>query len=134
MSDVTCPICGSQHEGMYRHAPLAGVSAPDFDERVAFVCGRCADAIANLHALKHSGVPITWPYVRDAGVGYIKERIPQALRWEVFRRDGFSCLSCGSQSDLTADHIHPEKLGGEATIENLRTLCRSCNSKKGART
>lgn len=59
--------------------------------------------------------------------------IPIELRLAVYERDGFQCLECGAKDDLTLDHIHPFSLGGEDTYENLRTLCRSCNSKKGAR-
>ena len=29
------------------------------------------------------------------------------VRWSVFQRDGYACSACGSQSDLTVDHIHP---------------------------
>lgn len=56
-----------------------------------------------------------------------------AMRWEVFRRDGYACVRCGSLSDLTADHIVPRSRGGPATLDNLQTLCRSCNSTKGIR-
>lgn len=133
MSDVTCPICGGPHEGVYRETRLDGISAPEFSAAAASVCGGCANAVANLYSIRHSGDPLTWARMRPLPSRYLKERIPQSVRWEVFRRDGFSCRSCGAQSDLTADHVHPEILGGEATVENLATLCRSCNSKKGAR-
>lgn len=59
--------------------------------------------------------------------------IPQALRWAVFKRDDFRCRFCGSASMLEADHIFPESRGGATTLDNLQTLCRSCNARKGAR-
>ena len=53
----------------------------------------------------------------------------------VFERDGYRCRHCGSGpfSDLTIDHVFPRSRGGSDEAENLQTLCRSCNSKKGAR-
>jgi len=60
-----------------------------------------------------------------------KKRIPAGLRVHVFERDAYRCVLCGSHKSLCADHIYPESLGGEATLENLQTLCRVCNSKKG---
>jgi hypothetical protein len=62
----------------------------------------------------------------------IRRSLDPDLRWGVFQRDGYSCSECGSQTDLTVDHIHPVSLGGSNHPENLRTLCRSCNSRKGA--
>ncbi len=38
------------------------------------------------------------------------------------------CSQCGARTDLTADHVTPGSLAG-----GLDTLCRSCNSSKGAR-
>jgi hypothetical protein len=66
-------------------------------------------------------------------IAYVKKPIPAKLRWAVFRRDGYRCVKCGCDEDLTADHIHPEVKGGRTGIGNLQTLCRPCNSKKGAR-
>lgn len=59
--------------------------------------------------------------------------IRPSLRAAVYERDGNTCLHCGATEALTLDHIHPWSLGGEDTFENLQTLCRSCNSKKGGR-
>lgn len=59
--------------------------------------------------------------------------IPLDLRREVYRRDGHRCLACGSRSPLSLDHIHPWSKGGSDTLDNLQTLCRPCNSRKGAR-
>ena len=64
---------------------------------------------------------------------YVKVRIPGDLRMAVFRRDGFRCVVCDDDADLMADHIVPESKGGLTVFENLQTLCRTCNSRKGAR-
>lgn len=62
-----------------------------------------------------------------------KENIPAEIRWAVFERDDFRCKQCGTRRNLTVDHIFPESKGGELTMDNLQTLCKSCNSKKGVR-
>jgi hypothetical protein len=56
-----------------------------------------------------------------------------ALRISVYRRDRFTCQHCGVQRELSIDHIHPFSKGGSTIFENLQTLCRRCNSRKGAR-
>lgn len=62
-----------------------------------------------------------------------RRHIPDALRRAVYERDGFACLHCGVSEGLSLDHIHPYSMGGEDTFDNLQTLCRPCNSRKGAR-
>lgn len=59
--------------------------------------------------------------------------IPSGIRDFVYDRDGHACRLCGTTEDLTLDHIYPWSLGGPDTPENLRVLCRSCNSSKGDR-
>lgn len=65
--------------------------------------------------------------------GKKKKHIPNSLKKQVFERDEYRCQDCGTHIDLSIDHIHPESKGGSSTEENLRTLCRSCNSSKGAK-
>ena len=56
--------------------------------------------------------------------------VSHELRQAVFKRDRI-CRHCGTDKDLTADHIIPACRGGKATMENLQALCRFCNSSKG---
>lgn len=57
-------------------------------------------------------------------------KIPETMRQEVFERDGWACLDCGSDQYLCADHIIPVSKGGETSFDNLQTLCLPCNSRK----
>lgn len=52
------------------------------------------------------------------------------LRAQVFERDGYQCVKCGSTDNLHCDHIQPVTKGGESSVDNLQTLCRPCNSAK----
>ena len=65
--------------------------------------------------------------------GYRKTPIKPSLRRKVFERDGYRCKKCNDHLDLCADHVIPESAGGLAELDNLQTLCRPCNSKKGVR-
>lgn len=64
-------------------------------------------------------------------------RVPigSKLRFEVFKRDKFTCQYCGAKAPdvlLQVDHIHPVAGGGGNDILNLITSCQSCNGGKGA--
>lgn len=41
------------------------------------------------------------------------------------------CTKCGTDRDLTADHILSLAEGGLNTLDNISVLCRKCNSSKG---
>jgi 5-methylcytosine-specific restriction endonuclease McrA len=61
-----------------------------------------------------------------------REPIAQAVRHEVWRRDGGRCVDCGSKANLEFDHIIPWSEGGSNTARNLELRCESCNRRKGA--
>lgn len=57
------------------------------------------------------------------------------LRAAVFERDDFTCRYCGERGGaLECDHVVPVSRGGETTLTNLVTACRTCNRRKGAKT
>jgi 5-methylcytosine-specific restriction endonuclease McrA len=62
-----------------------------------------------------------------------RAHIPEGVRWTVWERDAFRCRHCGKQRFLTLDHIVPVAKGGGDDLSNLQTLCRTCNSRKGAK-
>ena len=56
------------------------------------------------------------------------------VKEQVRRRDGDCCLACGATRYLQVDHILPAYRGGPGQMDNLQTLCKICNSRKGTRT
>lgn len=65
----------------------------------------------------------------------IRISLSKKLRFDVFKRDAFSCQYCGATPPgvvLEADHIHPVSQGGKNHIDNLITACFDCNRGKGA--
>jgi hypothetical protein len=61
--------------------------------------------------------------------------IPLKLRFEVFKRDNFTCQYCGRKTPeviLEIEHIIPVSKGGSDEIDNLTTSCFECNRGKGA--
>lgn len=64
---------------------------------------------------------------------YEKRKLRDSLRRAVFERDGYRCRECGTDERLSVDHIYPEVKGGSDDLDNLQTLCVSCNRLKGAR-
>jgi len=62
-----------------------------------------------------------------------RKAIPKTVRFEVFKRDKFTCQYCGESAPnvlLEVDHIVPVSKGGTNEIMNLVTACRDCNRGK----
>lgn len=79
-------------------------------------------------------IPIT-----SDSVGPIKPPDPEIsiekYRDTIFKRDNNACRCCGKEMGrgirLELDHIVPIKMGGTTTLDNLQTLCKTCNKIKG---
>ena len=65
-----------------------------------------------------------------------RKTISKKLRFEVFKRDSFTCQYCGKSAPnviLEVDHINPVSKGGTNDLLNLITSCRDCNRGKSDR-
>lgn len=63
-----------------------------------------------------------------------RKPLGKSTRFEVFKRDHFTCQYCGRKSPdviLEVDHIVPVAEGGTNDLLNLVTSCRDCNRGKG---
>lgn len=63
--------------------------------------------------------------------------VSKKIRFEVLKRDKFTCQYCGAEAPdviLHVDHIHPASKGGGDEIMNLVVSCKDCNLGKKART
>jgi 5-methylcytosine-specific restriction endonuclease McrA len=69
-------------------------------------------------------------------LNYIKHktRTIRASRPRIYKRDHYQCVYCGSNKDLTLDHVIPKSRGGGNEWTNLVTSCFKCNLRKGNRT
>lgn len=62
-----------------------------------------------------------------------RKGISKKIRFEVFKRDSFTCQYCGRKAPdiiLELDHINPVANGGDGDIMNLVTSCEDCNAGK----
>lgn len=61
--------------------------------------------------------------------------VSRRLRFEILRRDNYTCRYCGAKppdTELRVDHVKPVALGGKDVPENLVTACHPCNAGKGS--
>lgn len=123
---------GSQGETYY----LPSVQIGEATGLCKAVISRGLKRLSNMNLITRKGKYIRLGKIRSLSEYhqmYEKETIPLGLRWEVWERDNFTCQICGSRQYLTIDHIIPESKGGKTERDNLQTLCKPCNSKKGNR-
>ena len=62
-----------------------------------------------------------------------RKQITTRTRFEIFKRDSFTCQYCGQKPPLAilhVDHIVPVSAGGSYENENLLTSCSTCNLGK----
>lgn len=65
-----------------------------------------------------------------------RKQISKKIRFEVFKRDSFTCQYCGRSAPnvvLHIEHIQPVAKGGTNDLLNLLTACSDCNHGKGDR-
>lgn len=68
--------------------------------------------------------------------GASRKGMGRRIRFDVFKRDSFTCQYCGRTPPtviLHIDHVVAVANGGGEELDNLLTSCRECNLGKGAR-
>lgn len=64
-----------------------------------------------------------------------RKPLSKRVRFEVFKRDHFTCTYCGKKPPevmLHVDHVIAVASGGSNEMDNLATSCSACNLGKGA--
>ena len=102
--------------------------------------------------VKTIGDQIFWQYAKiiseSAGFGkrnwgFVTKKFLQLRDEEIFwneireyvkeRETSDECIFCGSQADLTIDHLLPRLYNGPNDEKNIIWLCQKCNSSKGSK-
>jgi len=106
----------------------------------AKTCGRFFGGLGTLAELivqfESGELPESKLYARNKPARRLYQAVSHKLRLAVLKRDGYRCVKCGASRKndksvrLEVDHIIPGSRGGPATMENLQTLCFSCNQGK----
>jgi 5-methylcytosine-specific restriction endonuclease McrA len=97
-----------------------------FLDRVNIVAEYDHEVSSPSFAMKVPSVVCLKAYVKPA-------TYPAFTRFNVFLRDKFQCQYCGSEDDLTFDHLVPRRFGGQTTWDNIVTACSPCNLRKGGK-
>ena len=97
-----------------------------FLERVDIVAHYDREVHSPSRSLKLPSVIALRDYVRP-------NEYPAFTRFNLFLRDRFRCVYCGSGKELTFDHVIPRAHGGETTWENVVAACSPCNLRKGSK-
>lgn len=96
------------------------------------IVGNCENGIRRIWGITDDIAHVEAPKNKSS-----KGRTPSPrLRFEVLARDKFTCCFCGASPrkdpsiTLHIDHILPWSKGGKTTLDNLQTLCSTCNLGK----
>lgn len=124
-----CVHCGKKMRG--------AAGTPDASQQAITKWNGLADLVNQYNQISLSPINLTVEFeTSPAPLPYEKTNrtpIPEAVRSEVWRRDGGRCVNCGSKENLQFDHIIPVSRGGATSPQNLQLLCQPCNLAKGAK-
>src|SRR5262245_52349581 len=137
----TLDLAAREHRALRLLLLETWVRGPVGNARLAKVAGLTK---AEWQAIKPAVLPLlrsVQPKIVES-LNYIRtfdgRRLPSAdwhiVRSIVMERDRYSCIYCGSDKQLEADHVVPLNRGGSNAFANLATACRPCNLSKGSKT
>ena len=92
-----------------------------------------ADLVKGVDDKQLRSITKSYPFpsvVRVKNYIHIPYRGVVLSRHNIIKRDGGKCQYCGTNKDLTIDHVIPRSRGGKTIWTNLVTACKNCNSRK----
>jgi 5-methylcytosine-specific restriction endonuclease McrA len=95
------------------------------DESYLSLMGQCPTLLTDDNRFKRPTIIRLNRYV------YIPHKKVTLSRYNIYRRDEYSCVYCDSKNNLTIDHVKPKSKGGRNSWDNLVTCCGTCNVTKG---
>jgi 5-methylcytosine-specific restriction endonuclease McrA len=128
---VACDICNENFPTQYPHYYIK--------KKDVHICYECIEHLSEWFVSNHVGSPgLLWLKSMEQKYynKYKKTRscyLPKKIRQKILQKYKFTCQKCGSKEKLTIDHIKPISKGGTDDFNNLTILCKSCNSRKGAK-
>ena len=106
------------------------------ERAIVLVLMKKAELVSDVETRKMRSVKREFKYpsvIRLHKYVYLPFKKVSLTRDNVFKRDGYECVYCGTDKNLTLDHLVPRALGGRTIWNNLVTACYTCNSEKGDR-
>ena len=65
-----------------------------------------------------------------------RREFPKNVRFAAWERSAGQCEKCTAKlfpGNVEYDHVNPDALGGEPTLDNCLVVCRACHAKKTAK-
>ncbi len=136
--DLKCNYCHINESCERGYCDFCGTCEGDFIEFAKLDFFLCVACFSDLQIALATGISKTLqdkiPEVKTQEIIIVNRKsITEEERDFIFSRDGYQCVQCGSNKRLQIDHVHPFSEGGKTSSDNLQTLCKSCNCKKGSR-
>ncbi len=81
------------------------------------------------YCFKKGNIPWDYNLILTKKNYYTRPGYYEKTRLEAFERDNNKCCQCDSRDNLIVHHLVPVKENGWNSLENLKTLCKSCHGK-----
>jgi len=82
----------------------------------------------NTHSFK---IPLVLKLIEMVNTVY-RNKVPFSKK-NIFIRDNYTCQYCGTNENLSIDHVIPCSRGGKTNFENCVASCIKCNIAKGSK-